>query len=238
MKSKYKSMSIQMNILRLLIVGTLMIFISGCVTTGEKKSDEIKTVNKNSCATPSVKSNTKGQEFEATQIRCLPGGAIEVTENYGVDPEIRDEFDRAVVLLSEENYPEAIMLLKAVSGKTSKFSAPHINLGIAYAKTDEMKKAEESLKKALEINSRHPVAINELGLVYRKTGRYEEARKLYETVLSMYPDFMPAHKNLGVLCDIYTQDLDCAYEQYQQYLKIIPDDEKVKMWVADVKNRM
>ena len=78
----------------------------------------------------------------------------------------------------------------------------------------------------------------ELGLVYRKTGRYKEARTLYESLLSMYPDYLPAHKNLGVLCDIYIQDLRCALDQYQAYLDGMPDDEKVKIWVADVKSRM
>ena len=91
-----------------------------------------------------------------------------------MDAEIRGEFNKAVTLLNEEKYPEAIASLKAVTGKTSKFSAPYINLGIAYARTGEMDKAEESLKKALEINGRHPVASNELGLVYRKTGRYQD----------------------------------------------------------------
>ena len=129
-------------------------------------------------------------------------------------------------------------LLKAVTGKTSKFSAPYINLGIAYARTGEMDKAEESLKKALEINGRHPVASNELGLVYRKTGRYQEAREIYQSTLKMYPDFLPAIKNLGVLCDIYLQDLNCALEEYEEYLRRIPNDEKVKIWVADVKGRM
>lgn len=216
--------------LRLLAVYTLIFSISACVSTGEKKVSSTNTTNQK-CAATNKKSG-------AVHIKCLPGGTIEVTENFGVDPEIREEFDNAIVMLSEEKYPEAIKMLKAVSGKTSKFSAPHINLGIVYSQTNEMKKAEESLKKALEINNQHPVALNELGLVYRKTGRYQEARELYVSLLNMYPDFMPARKNLGVLCDIYTQDLDCAYEQYQTYLKNVPDDEKVKIWVADVKNRM
>jgi tetratricopeptide (TPR) repeat protein len=141
-------------------------------------------------------------------------------------------------LLNDENYPEAIRLLKGITGKTSKFTAPYINLGIAYARTGEMDKAEETLKKALEINSQHPAANNELGIVYRKTGQYKKAREHYQTVVNTYPEYLPARKNLGVLCDIYMQDLECALEQYEEYLKRIPDDEKVKIWVADVKSRL
>ena len=101
-----------------------------------------------------------------------------------------------------------------------------------------MDKAEKSLKQALEINPKHPVANNELGIVYRKTGQYKKAREHYQIAVKMYPKFLPARKNLGVLCDIYMQDLECALEQYEEYLKRRPGDEKVKIWVADVKSRL
>jgi tetratricopeptide (TPR) repeat protein len=163
---------------------------------------------------------------------------IEITEDYSVDSEIREEFQRAVALLKQERYDDAIMLLRAVTGKTSKFSGPYINLGIAYIKTDELEKAEGSLNKALKLNKQHPAANNELALVYRKTGRFAEARKVYEDILATHPKFMPARKNLGVLCDLYLRDLQCALEQYETYLSVLPEDKKVKIWVADLRNRM
>lgn len=229
---------------RLMAGFALVMLVSACATTGGEKqqSQPVQKVANKHC---SPTATTGGQSPQsqapnpgAPQQNCLPKGVIEIAENFGVDPEVRNEFNQAVMLLNEEKYPEAIRLLKAVSGKTSRFSAPYINLGIAYARTNELEKAEENFKKALEISQEHPVAHNELGLVYRKTGRYVEARQLYETLLAMYPDFLPARKNLGVLCDIYIQDLNCALEQYEEYLKGIPDDEKVKIWVADVKSRM
>jgi tetratricopeptide (TPR) repeat protein len=211
----------------------LLLLLSACATTGGEKRQLHRVqgdANKN-CSAGSV---ADGQ----AQGPCRPEGVIEISENYGVDPEIRNQFNQAVALLNEGKYSEAIRLLKAVCGRTSKFSAPYINLGIAYARTDEFAKAEENFKKALKISRQHPVAQNELGLVYRKTGRYVDARKVYEELLSLYPDFLPARRNLGVLCDIYIQDLRCALEQYEGYLKGKPDDEKVKIWVADVKSRM
>jgi tetratricopeptide (TPR) repeat protein len=163
---------------------------------------------------------------------------IEISDNYSVNSEIREEFNKAVTLLKEEKYPEAIMLLRAVTGKIKKFTGPYINLAIAYIKTDELEKAEDNLKKALKLNKSHPAANNELALVYRKTGRFDEARKIYQEVLSQYPSFLPARKNLGVLCDLYLRDLNCALEQYESYLEVMPEDKKVQIWVADLKSRM
>jgi Flp pilus assembly protein TadD len=163
---------------------------------------------------------------------------IEITENYSVSEEVREEFGKAVVLMKAGKYEEAIQLLRAVTGKTSKFTSPYINLGIAYIATDQLDKAEQSLTKALKLNKTHPAANNEMALVYRKTGRFTEARQLYQEVLTRYPEFLPARKNLGVLCDLYLQDLKCALEQYEQYLNMQPEDKQVQIWVADVKQRM
>lgn len=244
---------------RLVVPVILSLLVSACFTTGSQKpqqQQQAQTVQQQArtncaaaagqqpqtagtAAAQTAENATLTQEQQALNAQsCLPKGVIEIAENHPVDPEIRQEFQQAVALLKQEQYPEAIRLLKAVTGKTSKFTGPHINLGIAYARTGEWQKAEESLQKALELNSAHPVAMNEMGLVYRKTGRYAEARKLYETLLSLYPDFLPVRKNLGVLCDIYIQDLTCALENYEAYLVGIPEDEKVKIWVADVKSRM
>lgn len=228
-----------------------LLILSACGTTPSKqKKSSIPVQARQNCIPGSQQKANAAEAGQAADAKgeagkkapamnnCLPKGVIEIVENFGVDPEVKVEFSQSLTLLEQENYPEAIRLLKAVTGKTSKFTAPFINLGIAYARTGEMELAETALKKAIEINSFHPVAINELGLVYRKTGRYAEARELYQTLLAAYPDFLPARKNLGVLCDIYVQDLDCALEQYEEYLKGIPEDEKVKIWVADVKSRM
>ena len=205
--------------------------VYGCVTTSSQ-STQVNKVVKSECVDP------KKQSEQQSKIGCGPKGVIEISENYSVSPAVREEFHQAVSLLEQEKYEDAIRLLKAVSGKASKFTSPYINLGIAYQRISDFEKAEESLNKAIELNKHHPVANNELGLVYRQTKRYTEARTLYENLLSIYPDFLPAHKNLGVLCDIYIQDLECALREYEEYLKAIPDDKKVNIWIADVKSRM
>ncbi|MCK7509907.1 MAG: tetratricopeptide repeat protein [Desulfobacterales bacterium] len=97
--------------------------------------------------------------------------------------------------------------------------------------------AEENLKKALAINADHPVARNEYGILYRRTGRFAEARKTYEDTLRKYPAFLPARKNLAILCDLYMKDFDCALKNYQMYGEAAPGDKNVEIWIADVKAR-
>lgn len=152
--------------------------------------------------------------------------------------EIRSEFDAAMALMGAEQYREGIAALEKLLVKSQKFPVVYVNIAIAHMKLDEPKEAEENFKRALKIDPDHPVAGNEYGLLLRKTGRFAESRKLYEELLVKYPRYPVAHKNLGILCDLYLRDYQCALREYESYAEAEPDDKNVKIWIADVKSRL
>ena len=84
----------------------------------------------------------------------------------------------------------------------------------------------------------HPIAHNELGIIYRKTGRFREARASYERALALYPGFHYARRNLAVVCDLYLADLACAVRNYEAYLLTVQQDEEATIWLADARSRM
>lgn len=159
-------------------------------------------------------------------------------ENVEVDAEARSDFDAAMKHLKAGEYEKGTDLLNAVTQRSPGQAAPYINLAIAYEKTGNLAAAEENIKKALDIDPDHPVANTEYGLIYRKTGRFAEARKSYERALARYPGYLPARKNLGILCDIYLRDLECALKQYRIYGAAVPDDKTVQIWIADLEKRL
>jgi len=187
---------------RSLVILALVWMVTGCVSTPERPAGE------------------------------KAGSAIQFTENASVDAAVRKDFAAAVKLLSEERYEEGIELLAKVIKVSQKNSAPYINIAIAYRKTGKFELAEDNLKKAMEINPRHPVTLNEYALLQRETGRYEEAKGMYLQLVKSYPEFWPARKNFGVLCELYLNDKPCAIEQYGIYLDGNPQDEDVKLWLT------
>jgi tetratricopeptide (TPR) repeat protein len=162
---------------------------------------------------------------------------VVIEEEFGIDTDLAKKFNQAVKHIKNKEYDIAIELLLEVSSNTNKHSAPYINLGIAYVELGKIEDAENILLKAIKINPVHPVTNNELALVYRKTGRFSEAKKTYESVIKNYPQFLPARKNLGILCDLFMNDLDCAIEHYKVYLSMKPNDKKMKIWLTDLKRR-
>jgi Flp pilus assembly protein TadD len=165
-------------------------------------------------------------------------GGFTISEEVRVDAEVGADFEEALRLLEEGQYDSGIALLLQVTEAAPLLTTAHIDLGIAYARVDDLKRAEASLEKALELNPRHPVAHNELGILYRKTGRFEEARESYERALRVYPLFHFARRNLAILCDVYLADTKCALKHYELYTDAVPHDADAAMWIADLRNRI
>jgi Flp pilus assembly protein TadD len=160
-----------------------------------------------------------------------------ITQKVRVSSDVRADYESAVRLLEAARYEPAIALLIQVTGEAPTLTSAHIDLGIAYARTGDLERAEASLQKALELNPRHPAAYNELGLVQRRQGQYAKARASYEAALANFPAYHYAHKNLGILCDLYLGDEACALQHYEAYGQIVPDDAEVAKWMADLRNR-
>ena len=60
-------------------------------------------------------------------------------------------------------------------------------------------------------------AFNQLGIVYRKLGRFKEADDAYQRAVQIDPNYAIAYLNLGVLCDLYLQQPQRALEAYERY---------------------
>jgi tetratricopeptide (TPR) repeat protein len=211
--------------LRFLILAVMLAALAGCAT-----SSKVKTTSGSKASSVAERSSVErlGDGREGFVILEVPNS----------DAGMRSDFERAVLLMERGDYSTAIPLLEGVIKGAPGVTPPYINLAIAYMQLGKLAEAEPHLKKALQLLPAHPVASNEYGLLLRKSGRFVEARTIYEKTLSSFPDYYPAHRNLGILCDIYLNDLACALEHYEIYSAAMPEDEAVKIWVADMRLRL
>jgi tetratricopeptide (TPR) repeat protein len=182
------------------------------------------------CAAPGARPSASTESDAA-------GGGFTLRERVRVSSQVREDFADAVRLLEQERYADGIALLVKVSEAAPQLTAAHIDLGMAYARVNDLERAAASLERALELNPRHPVAYNELGIVYRRLGRFAEARESYEKALALHPEFHFARRNLAILCDMYIGDASCALEHYGLYVQAVPGDEAAAMWVTDLRAR-
>jgi tetratricopeptide (TPR) repeat protein len=183
-----------------------------------------------------------------TLLSCAGGGDVKQDEAVSyekktisyldIESDVEDDFQSAIVLMQQDQNAQAVSVLKSVIEREKRLPAPYVNIAIAYNRLGDIAAAEENLINALKLDIGHPVANNELGLLYRKSGKFKAARTAYENAIKQHPEYLPAIRNLGVLCDLYMHDYECALQQFEDYLELQPDDNTVSIWVVDVKRRL
>jgi tetratricopeptide (TPR) repeat protein len=198
-------------------------FFSGCATAPKVTQQPVPVIDQG----PSVARLEDGRQ------------GFVIRENSGMDAESRDEFERSVAMMKDGKNDKAIELLTKVIERSPGVTAPYINIAMAYMRTGKYdERVEQHLKTALELVPNHPVASNEYGLLLRKSGRFKEARDTYEKSLASFPDYLPVHRNLGILCDLYLNDPECALKQFEIYNEGAPADAQVKIWIAELRMRL
>jgi Flp pilus assembly protein TadD len=189
------------------------------------------------CAAMAACATTTEKPRATAQVAVQQQVGFTITEAVSMNEATRTDYDRALALLGAGNLEQGIAVLETVVENAPGVSGPQVDLGIALHRQGDLEAAEERLSQALELNPEHPVIHNELGIIYRKTGRFDAARRSYEAALATYPGYHHARRNLGVLCDLYLADPDCALESYEAYMQTVPGDEEAAMWIVDLRNR-
>ena len=190
------------------------------------------------CIAIAACASTAPVQRQQAQVQVQEQVGFTISEPVRVGDTVRADYERATLLLEQGNLDEGIAVLEQVVAAAPQVSGPRIDLGIAHHRKGDLETAEQHLLAALELNPDHPVTLNELGIVQRKTGRFAEARRSYEAALAIFPGYHHARRNLGVLCDLYLADMQCALESYEAYMQTVPEDAQASMWIADLQMRM
>jgi Flp pilus assembly protein TadD/CheY-like chemotaxis protein len=122
----------------------------------------------------------------------------------------------------------------------------YFNMGYIKSVKGELTEALACFRRATMINSHHAKAYEQMGLIYQKLGRNEEARaslekaagihmerrqdteaeEIFNAVLTLRPDTINVYNSLGI---IYRRQgrLDEAVKAYEKAVRVHPDDEYI-----------
>ncbi len=175
---------------------------------------------------------------------CALTGPQEVEEKsaesavLAVDPAASAAFDAALQAMANGKDAQAEKILLTMTQDFPQFSGPHANLGIIYFRAGKRDKAEAAFLRAVEIKPKNAVSLDYLGVINRDKGQFKEAAGFYQRAIKADPKYAYAHRNYGILLELYMGKLKQALAQYEKYQKLSNgEDKQVAKWIVDLSRR-
>mgnify|MGYP002632701809 FL=1 len=211
--------------LKLLAAGLVCLFLTACQTTTPKlKLIPDKPVEPERVLTPEQR---KKAEEQARKDRDLN--------------------EKAVITAKVGDADKSIELFEQLIKQNPKYPYAFTNLALQLLKKDNIIGARALFGKAIEQDNRDAIAYNHLALLQRREGLFDQAHENYLKAIEADERYANAHLNLGILLDIYLQDLPTALKHYETYQSLIIDkddeatkqtNEMVEKWIVDIKRRV
>jgi cellulose synthase operon protein C len=95
-----------------------------------------------------------------------------------------------------------------------------------------------ALEKAAAANATDAELLNQLGVSYRRAGRFDDARRAYERAAQARTGYATPVLNLAILNDLYLRQPAQALAGYERYQSLLAaPDPQVGKWVTELKTR-
>lgn len=151
----------------------------------------------------------------------------------------REGMENAHGLYEGGDLDGAAQQLLLVTQTWPELSGPWLNLGIVQQRTGDSEAAEQSLRAAIAANDSNVYAWNQLAALLRDAGRFDEAQQSYEAALQRWPDYGDAHRNLGILLDLYLHQPQAALEHYRAAQAVLEEpDRQLAGWIVELERRL
>ena len=144
-----------------------------------------------------------GLDFWSNIVDNAPGKA-RAYNNYGV--ELSQKLGR---------FADSIRYFKHAIQMDKKYRDPYNNLAVAYAATEQLDLAIETLQISLKINPYYPEAYNNIASFMIEKKEYAQAKRALSYALQLRPHYGKAHFNLG-RCLMEEGEAEMAWECFQR----------------------
>jgi tetratricopeptide (TPR) repeat protein len=217
----------------------------------EERAIEIHLVNAVRAQHGVYDNSVRASYARLAKLKPARFGKLEEDEDYTIDVRggpapaagkapplaVSVRFQEAVAVAQGGNTTGAEEEFAALASSDATLAGPPFNLGIAQAKEGRFVDAEKALGDAVR---RHPAAasFDQLAIVKRNLGKFGEAAAAYARAVELDPASARAHRNAGVLEDLYLDHPAEALAHFEKALASGADEKLLGAWVAELKQRI
>lgn len=178
------------------------------------------------CESPGTQPTTQAPSSNETSGPIQPSVLTELDKNIYLN---------AVEQLSNGEYKKSEKTLVKLEKKYPHHQGIKINLATSYYQQKAFVRAKEICEQAMRSNESSPEIFNLLGLISVENKEFITGQQHYQRAIALNDNFANAHYNLALLYDIYFQDIPKAYQHYEKYLKLVPNDTETTDWLEQLK---
>jgi tetratricopeptide (TPR) repeat protein len=170
---------------------------------------------------------------QAETIPSMPAALMLTAPN-------QQQFAKAKRLMQQQNFSQAAALLHSIVSSQAGFAGVWYNLAVCQWQLQQLNQAETSLQQALTVGPKHSVSYSAsltlLGVLAREQGQFSQAEQLWLQAIQV-SDAAAAHKNLGILYELYLGQLSKAQWHYQRYFDL-SQDSKAQLWLTLIERQL
>ena len=177
----------------------------------------------------------QGVKSGGEQAQLLPAELVEAPAA------VQRDYRAALDQMEGENDAAAASQFEDFVLRHPGYPGAYVNLAIIYDRQNRTDEALWLLNQAIATDPASVYALNRLGLIKRRQGQFAEAETAWLKATQADPQYAYAWYNLGVLYDLYLQDLPSAldhYKRYQQLSDAADQDLMVNRWITDLERRI
>jgi tetratricopeptide (TPR) repeat protein len=154
------------------------------------------------------------------------------------DPALAGRYEYAIEARQSGDLGVAEEAFDELADDYPALAEPKLNLAILYIDSDRSGEAEVLLDSIVSTHPDSAIAWNELGILRRKNGQLAAANEAYLQAIDAAPNYALAHRNRGVLLDLYLGQPKEALAHYERYLELSGPDKEVEAWVIEMSYRL
>ncbi len=148
-----------------------------------------------------------------------------------------NEYRNGLSLMEDERFDEALQHWADMSVVFGQYPGVWSNLGLAHYQLGNYEEAATAYEQVETIDPTFCPVHSLSGVAYRELGRFDDAQASYYAAIDCDPDDGRHYYNLGILLDLYRNDLENALEFYRKARRLMPDNEQLNIWVVDLARR-
>jgi tetratricopeptide (TPR) repeat protein len=172
------------------------------------------------------------------KARGVPAGMEGARFGADIPPEAQTLYEQAVSVMAAGDRTDAELRLQEFLLQYPGYPGAHVNLAIIHRQNGDDVAAMADVDAALAIDPNNAVALNQKGLLFRRNGNFREAEAAYLKAVTASPEYALAHYNLGVLNELYLQQLNAALQHFEAYQSLAGEDKQVAKWITDLRRRV